>query len=128
MTKDLIAKANAYLEETISMSSHTLLPTVEGLALELDVWRDTLYAWAARGQEADATELQKEFSNILKRLQQAQANKLIQNSLAGRYNATIASLMMSKHGYVRQTDVTSGGKELPTPILGGVSVRPDNSD
>lgn len=128
LSKEMIALAREYLEDTRSMSSHTLLPTVEGMALHLHVWKDSLYDWSAAGEKDDATALQREFFHVFKELQQAQANKLIQNGLAGRYNATITSLMMSKHGYVRQTDVTTNGKDLPTPILGGVSVRSDPSD
>lgn len=127
LTKELIAEAYGYLEATGSFLPNALLPTVEGLALRLRISRDTVYAWC----ELD-DELAREFSDIVKELKDSQAEKLIQKSLAGYYNPTIAKLILSgKHGYVEKqaTDLTTNGKELPAPILGAASVLPtDDGD
>lgn len=75
------------------------LPTVEGLALELDVHRDSLYAWAKEHEE---------FSDTLETLKKKQAEMLIQNGLSGDYNSTIAKLMLSaNHGINEKTESES---------------------
>jgi len=75
---------------------HELLPTIEGLALALNVSKDTLYEWE---------KIEPEFSDVLKKLRESQAQKLIQNSLVGRYNPLITKLMLSKHGYIEKKEV-----------------------
>ena len=92
------------------------LPKAEGLALYLEVSRDTLYEWARK---------YKEFSYILERINQIQADRVIDKALVGDYNPLIAKLLLGKHGYKDRQDITSGDK--PIPILGG-NVHPNNSD
>lgn len=83
------------------------LPTIEGLALFLDISRDTVYAW----------EKEKEpFSYIVEEVRAQQAETLVQNGLTGQFNPTITKLMLSKHGYVERQDVTSGDKPV-APLL-----------
>lgn len=105
LTKALIQQANAYLDECSNMSAHTLLPTIEGMALHLHISRDTLYEWEKEYPE---------FSDILNDLRAYQANKLIQNSLAGRYNSTISKLLLSKHDYVEKSAVEQSGEQKVT--------------
>lgn len=88
-------KARDYILAT-NISIQTLLPTIEGLAIKLEVNRDTLYDWAKKD---------KDFSDILKDLMQLQAEKLIQNVLVGRYNPLITKLLLSKHGYIEKQEV-----------------------
>lgn len=125
LTQALVDKAEQFVIDR--RNDRTLLPTVEGLALELNISRDTVYAWS----EGEPTEpLAKRFSDIVSNLKSAQAEKLVQYGLTGKYNPTIAKLILSgKHGYVEKqaTDVTTNGKELPTPIL-RLDVQPNNSD
>ncbi len=105
LTPELIEQAEEYLDETSNISVGALLPTIEGLALLLNIRRDTLYEWEK--ENAD-------FSDILERLRAAQAQKIMQNSMLNRYNPTISKLMLSKHGYIekREEDITSGGEKL----------------
>jgi hypothetical protein len=72
------------------------LPSIEGLALYLEISRSTLYLWQ---QE------HKEFSDIIEVLQQKQAQVLINNGLSGAYNPTIAKVLLTKHGYTDKTEV-----------------------
>jgi hypothetical protein len=72
------------------------LPSIEGLALYLDVNRSSIYEWK---------EKHKEFSNILERLLGDQVQKLFDNGLSGEWNATIAKLVLAKHGYKEQKEV-----------------------
>ncbi len=87
------------------------LPTVEGLAVFIDVARSTLYKW----KEED-----KEFSDIIDKLLEKQADMLITKGLSGDYNSTIAKVLLTKHGYREGVDQTTNGKDLPAPILAGV--------
>ncbi len=82
------------------------LPTVEGLALELDVHRDTLYEWAKQHPL---------FSDTLEKLKKKQAEMLMQYGLSGDYNPAIAKLILSaNHGMKEktETDVTSKGEKI----------------
>ena len=76
------------------------LPSIEGLARYLGVSRDTLYEWAKEHEE---------FSDILEIVRAEQADRLINNGLAGDYNPTIAKLLLHKHGYSDKTELTGDG-------------------
>lgn len=91
---------DTYIKNNVS------LPTVDGLALFLDVSRDTLYEWAKHHQE---------FSDTLARVKQEQAKVLINKGLSGDYNPTIAKLVLAtNHGYheKQETDITSKGESI----------------
>jgi len=80
------------------------LPTIEGFAIYLGVVVSTLYEW--RKEHAD-------FSKALEMLKDIQKERLITQGLAGVYNSTIASLILSSnHGMTKKTDVMSGGEPL----------------
>lgn len=103
LTPAIVKEAEAYLADTTNMSAIALLPTIEGLALRLHIHRDTLYEW----EKED-----KRFSDILEELRQSQAEKLLQNSLANRYNSTIAKMILSgKHGYIEKQAVENSGEQ-----------------
>lgn len=72
------------------------LPTIEGLALYLEISRSTLYLWQKEHQA---------FSDIIEVLQQKQAQVLINNGLGGRYNPTIAKVLLTKHGYTDKQEI-----------------------
>lgn len=132
LTKALVARARTY----DFAQDRDVLPTVEGLALYLKIARSTLYEWAVVPTAEDEPDaelrlLRKHFSDIVSDLLARQSKLLINNGLKGRFNANITRLILSgKHGYVEKqaTDLTTNGKDLPVPILGGGSVRPDDSD
>jgi hypothetical protein len=87
----------AYLAEC---KAKFYLPTIEGLAVHLCVARSTIYLWAKEHAE---------FSDILEQILALQASMLIQNGLKGEYNAPMAKMMLTKHGYKEESDITSGG-------------------
>lgn len=105
ITDELIAEAWEYIDSCNNIGTHVLLPTVERLAITINVSRDTLYEWAKTNDD---------FSDILGRLGELQADKLMQNSLLNRYNPTISKLLLSKHGYIEQSakDITSNGETV----------------
>lgn len=89
------------------------LPTIEGFASFLDVNKTTLYEWAKNYPR---------FSNALTKITTEQAKRLLEKGLSGDYNPTIAKLILSSnHGMREKTDITTDGKELPTPMYGGQS-------
>lgn len=104
----MIPVIEAYLEECKNAKDGESLPTVAGLALRLKVSRDTLYAWG---------EANKEFSDTFHDLQATQEDMLVRYGLAGKYNSTIAKLLLSaKHNYREKSDVTTDGKAISQEI------------
>jgi hypothetical protein len=81
-------------------------PTAEGLANSLKVSRKILYDWANRHPE---------FRDILDQINQNQVERLLNNGLSGNYNATIAKLVLAKHGYKESTE-TEITQNNPTEI------------
>lgn len=81
------------------------LPTIEGLAVYLNIHKKTVYDWEDKFPE---------FSHVIDILRQKQANSLINNGLSGNYNATIAKVLLTKHGYREavDTDLTTKGDKL----------------
>lgn len=84
------------------------LPTIEGLALYLEISRSTLYLWQKE---------YKEFSDIIEVLQQKQAQVLINNGLSGNYNPTIAKVLLTKHGYTDKQEI-----DQKTEHSGGINI------
>lgn len=80
------------------------LPTIEGLALHLNLNKDTMYDWREKHQE---------FSDLIDILLKKQADMLISKGLSGDYNPTIAKVLLTKHGYREGTELTGkDGKDL----------------
>lgn len=109
--EEILTQARGYLlhctdteaNKELGITAKVSLPSIEGLAKYLHINRDTLYDWAKTYQE---------FSDILEQIRVEQADKLINNGLAGTYNSTIAKLILTKHGYTDRADVTSDNKPL----------------
>jgi hypothetical protein len=89
------------------------LPTIEGLAVCLKVHRDTIYQWEKEYPE---------FSDILEQLRAKQAERLLNMSLSGDYNSTIAKVLLTKHGYHDKQEIEHGNStEKPFIFV----VKPD---
>ena len=105
-----IDKANEYIkscQDTLDQYGKSIvkLPSISGLALYLDVTRETVYDWKSKYPE---------FSYILGRILLLQEEKLINSGLGGQYNSAIAKLALGKHGYHEKNDTTiSGDPEKP---------------
>jgi hypothetical protein len=117
-SEDILIKAKEYLascedveieRELGQRTEYRLnvkLPTIQGLAVYLGVSRDSIYEWA---------KIHPDFSDTIEQIIAEQADKLINQGLAGNYNPTIAKLMLSSnHGMKEKTeqDITSGGEKL----------------
>lgn len=115
LTPELKEKAKGYIFPAPNgdvgwKEEESVIPTVEGFASYLGISRDTAYAWC---------EIDNDFSDILTEIKSKQGKMLINKSLEGKYNSTIAKLILSsKHGYVEKTaqDVTTGGDKINTGI------------
>lgn len=107
------------------------LPTIEGFAIHLGVDADTVNNWAkARVKDEQGNKTKKllypEFCRAIKRLKSVQKDKLINDGLYGGREVSCAMaifLLKVNHGMVEksQTDITTSGKSIPIPILGGIS-------
>lgn len=119
-TDEIVEKVQEYLtlcvdtpaDKESDIKANVKIPTIEGLAVYLEVSRDTIYDWEKKFER---------FSYILGKLRSEQANRLINNGLAGTYNSTIAKVLLTKHGYREGIDQTTNDKDIPTPILNGLS-------
>ena len=121
LTDALIEQAARYATKDYRLQGE-VIPTIEGLAVFLNVSRSTIYRWKGENQE---------FSDILESLMSMQAKELFSNGLTGDFNPTITKLILTKHGYsdrVEQDVTSSDGALAPTSIvLRGVRAD-DSSD
>lgn len=89
------------------------LPTVEGLAKEMGYSKETIYQWAKEKQD---------FSDALEFLKNSQCVDLVNKGLAGKFNPTIAKLVLSaNHGMREKTDVTTDDKQITFNLVTDVS-------
>lgn len=92
------------------------LPSIEGLAVFLDVNKTTIYEWESTYPQ---------FSNVIDKLRQKQASELINKGLSGDYNPTIAKVLLTKHGYREGQELTGkDGEALKMPVTINI-VKPD---
>ena len=89
------------------------IPTVEGLCLKLGIFKDTAYRWAKEYPD---------FSDALELIKHKQREYLTEIGIFGgkEINSNVVMLMLKvNHDMVetQKTDITSGGKPLPSPIL-----------
>ncbi len=103
-------KSNSY-ERVVRVS----LPTIEGLAIYLNIARSTIYEWKSKYSE---------FSDTIEQLLVKQADLLINNGLSGNYNSTIVKLLLTKHGYKEEKakDITLGNN-----IITGINFIRNNT-
>ena len=84
-TPKVIEEINQYLKSAIP--ENMKIPTVEGIALELGINKDTLYAWAKKYPE---------FSDALEELKMKQKEALVQTGIFGgkEINQAIVALLL----------------------------------
>lgn len=99
--EEIVEKAREYIflftdESTIPKDE--VIPSIEGLALYIDMNRSTLYEW-------DGSEGKEEFSDIMDTLRSLQGKTLLTGSLTNKLNANISKAILSRHGYHEKTEV-----------------------
>ena len=90
-TDDILVKAQAYVDGGY-LQCGDVIPQMAGLAIELKITRETVHDWANDPSKP-------EFSYIVAQCLRAQERKLLNGSLTGDLNPTIAKLILTKHGY-----------------------------
>ena len=118
-SKELEAQAYEYIKD-YQVHGH-MIPSIEGLAMVLDLHRDTLYDWAKQDD--------KEFSDILKKILNAQEFWLVQNGLNNTFNSAITKLVLGKHGYhdKMEQDITSSDESMKPTVIQLVSKNESSS-
>jgi len=114
---EILAKARAYVDGGY-IECGDVIPQMAGLAIELDISRETIYDWS---DDPD----KKEFSDIVAKCLRAQERKLLNGSLSGTLNSTIAKLILTKHGYserIQQEHMGEDGGPISV-LLGEIKGR-----
>ena len=115
-SEEILTKTKEYIDncnDTDEDKEHNIkykvnLPTIEGLALYLNINKDTIYEWRKEKPE---------FSEFIAKLLAKQAERLVNNGLSGDYSHVIAKVLLTKHGYREGIDQTTNDKDLPIPIF-----------
>ena len=89
-SEEVEKKALAYVGGGYAHEGHAI-PSIAGMAVVLDVCRDTLYDWA--------NDPGKNFSYILSKCNTQQEMVLLNGGLRGDFNAQITKLALGKQGY-----------------------------
>lgn len=119
-TEDFIDKVDEYLQTTGKEQMH--LPKIESFGLYININEDTLNEWS---------KIYPEFSVALNKIRQRQKEQLIDDGIYGgkEVNSTIVKLLLqNNHGMKERLDQTTNDKDLPTPILGGITQNGIHSD
>ena len=100
---EIIEKARAYIEGFIPTPFHAI-PMLAGLAKHLGVSRSTIHKWIDEGRN-------EEFSDIANQIMTEQELMLASGGLMGTYHATMAKLLLSKHGYTDKVETKDTTKK-----------------
>ena len=98
------------------------VPSIAGLACEINVHRETLRLW---GKDQDNP-----FFGILCKIAEMQERELVKGGLFGSFNSSITKMMMTKHGYSDrvETDHTSSDGSMTPQTVERVIVKAENTD
>ena len=100
-TIEMEERALAYVSGGYQQEGH-IIPSISGMALTLDISRETLYAWS--------DDEHKGFSDILAKILNRQEKVLIAKGLMKTFDSGLARLGLGKHGYHEKVDNTHTGK------------------
>jgi hypothetical protein len=108
-TPEAQAAADAYVSGGFQ-NVGDVVPSVAGMACELDVARSTLYLWA---------DTHPDFSDTLRRCEQVQERIALNRGLVGEFNSAITKLLLANHGYSEKQALehtSPDGSMTPTVI------------
>lgn len=115
-------KVDEYLLTCVDTEGNVRLPKREGFAKYLNVTRQTIDNWSKEYPE---------FFDALSKIDLEQKDRLVDNGLAGKYNSTIAKLVLSaNHGMAEKTDtdITSKGDKIDAVAVQLVRVNQKDQD
>jgi hypothetical protein len=127
-TDEYLAKAKAYLDLCTDkrvkigkdIKMRVKLPSMGGLARYLNIARSTIYEWK---------EISPDFSDVCEQIVAEQEERLINNGLSGDYSPNLSKFILSaRHEYREKSDVTTNGKDLPTPLLNAIQHNDSNEE
>ena len=101
---EVIEKACDYAENFERFGD--VIPTVVGLCGVIERSKSTVYKWC---KEQD----KREFSDIVRKIEEIQEKTLISGGLSNSFNASISKLLLTKHGYSDKQEIdhkTDGDK------------------
>ena len=106
-SQDMVEKAKQYLA---TYEKDSVIPSIAGLALYLDLSRSTVNKWANEPDKGG-------FSDIVGKILIEQEAKLLNSGLNGDFNSSITKLILTKHGYSDKQDMTSSdGSMSPSQL------------
>jgi len=94
-TPELLEKAEHYLNNYGEYGD--VMPMLCGLAIAIGVCKDTVQAWSKDEDKAA-------FSVLVKGVMNSQESVLFNEALKGEFNASIAKLALTKHGYTDKVE------------------------
>ncbi len=99
--KALVEKAANYLNVYETLGD--VIPTIEGLALYLDISRETVYDWCSDDEK-------QEFTDTVKKVTLKQKQGLINGGLSNNLNAKITQLLLgANHSVIEKTSQEVSG-------------------
>jgi len=109
-----LTKAREYYNDWARLDAEdgAVIPTIEGLALHLNVHRDTIHTWTKDPEK-------EEFSDIVKDIYAKQGRLLVNKSLTGDFREKTSNALLSRHhdyGERQHIDLTSSDDSFPTII------------
>lgn len=118
-TKYIPAIIYPKIEEYLASVNDTQLPSIEGLAIHLDVNTDTIHEWVKEYPE---------FSVAIKKIADKQKRQLMDDGMYGgkEVNAAMAIFLLKVNHGMKEND-PSTLVQVVVPILGGKSNVPINN-
>jgi len=122
---EMIGQAKAYIK-----NCPDFVPSLVGLAMELEIGESTLTAWKAL--DADSLDVEKypdfaNFQGMLERLHNFQKRSALNGGANGKWNSTIAKLILADHGMYDKYDHTTKGEKI-TPTIMVFKGKDDNTE
>ena len=107
---EILEKTKDYRDNWQTIFEEDKLPTIEGLALYIEITRPTIYDWISQDENKELAE----FSYIVSEILAKQGKTLINKGLSNEFNASITKVLLTKHGHREavDSDITSAGKSI----------------
>lgn len=98
-SEQVVQQARDYIENYDKEPHNHAFPSVVGLCSAINRPKSTIYDWSK--------DPSKEFSDILATIHEKQELVTFNKAMTGEYNATIAKLLLGKHGYHDKQDTNT---------------------